>query len=213
MMTPRDSAATSTEIAPTYIVPMPIIGVIVFFATLFGGIFGILPFVVSDDSVALEIGSVAGVMVLFLAWLGFFRAWRTRRKSSKCRLVLEGGSVTAGKPCLFRIDDRGDYLDPQSEPRFALSYRDQFRRVEGHKVYRHGPYLLDVEVGSTFTPGARPFSVRGWFSLNPGQVKPDPPNEHWETETFLILAMSQPSGRRCTFELPYVGESIATEAD
>ena len=192
------------EIAPSSAIPAAILGVIVFLVTLFCGTFAILPFVVPNPSWGLEIGSAVSFVVLVFSWLALFRERRERRSFSDCRLVLEDGFVTSDKPCRFRIVDRGNILNPASAASFSLGYQDEFRRTEGRKVYREGPFLLDVEIPTQFHAGESFPTLEGEFMIRTGDVKSDPPNENWEVRTVIILTMQVVGEGRCKFELPYL---------
>ena len=196
------------EFRPTYTVPLPIIGLIIFFITLFGGIFGILPFVIEDAPVVLRIGSGAGVVVVILSWFGLFRVWTTRRKFAKCVLVLDSGSISPGTSCRFVIEDRGRSLKLTANPRFSLTYQDVFHRKGGRKVYRHGPYILDVEVRSELNTNETYPSVTGEFTVKADQIKTDPLDENWKSETLVLLTLHLPGGRRCKFELPFTAGPV-----
>lgn len=191
------------EIRPTYTVPLLVIGLIVFFVTLFGGIFGMLPFVIEDAPFVLKIGSGAGVIVVFLSWFGLFRAWTTRRKFAYYLLKIETGSVSPGTLTRFVIEDRGSDLNVAASPRFSLSYQDVFHRKGGRKVYTEGPFLLDVKVRSELSANGVYPSMTGEFTVNADEIKTQPPDDDWENQTLVLLTLRLPGGRQCKFELPY----------
>ena len=207
----HNSSPAGREVGPTYTVPLLIMGLIVFFVTLFGVTFAILPSVIEDRPAVLQIVSVVAIMVVLLSWFGLLRAWATRRRLARCRLLLEGDGVSPETPCCFTIEDRGAFLNVATMPRFSLSYQDIFRRTGGRKVYEHGPYVIDAEVSSEFSAKMAYPSVRGEFTLKAGQIKIDPPDENWETRTVVILTMRLPGGRRCKFELPYTPSPATSE--
>ncbi|MEJ2132357.1 MAG: hypothetical protein P8Y95_12255 [Gammaproteobacteria bacterium] len=195
-----EERSPGAELHATHVVPLQAVALGVFFVTVLGATFTILPFVVDDAPFLLEIGSGVAATFVLLSWFGFYRAWRTRRRFAQCVLRLDGGSVYPDRLCRFEIEDERDVL---IDPRFSLSYEDVFRRVGGRKTYTHGPFVLDVEVRWERSADHGRLGVIGEFTVHGDEIKADSPDAHWETRTFVRLAVRVADGRGCHFELPY----------
>jgi hypothetical protein len=196
----REKSSLGAEFRPTHVVPLQAVALGVFFVTVLGATFTILPFAVDDAPFLLKIGSGVAAMLVLISWFGFYRAWKTRRKFAHCILRLDHRSVFPGRLCRFVIEDERDVL---INPRFSLSYQDVFRRKGGRKPYTHGPFVLDVEVRSKRSGDHGQLGVTGEFTVHADQIKADPPDANWETHTLVRLALRLPDGRGCHFELPY----------
>jgi len=188
---------------PTYVVPSVIVGVILFFTTLFGGTFAVLPLVIEDAHAALTWGAVAGVLLVLLSWWWAVSVWRSRMRLSGCCLILDGDGVRPDVPCSFTIENRKGTSVELRGLRFFLSYQDRLRRRGGRKVYLRGPFTLDVDVETREAPEMQT-RADGRFVIKTGQVKPRSSDENWHAETIVILRMKVPGTGKCMFELPYI---------
>lgn len=134
------------EFRPQFIVPLGGVLAVVFIASRFAVAFLMARWQLGQQDALLTGMAVGTATLALLCWVWLFRTIQVRRRFARCHLQLQGGCIQAGAPCRFTITDPDGVFLPSAQPHGRLSYEETFRRKDGRKRYRHGPYELKAPV-------------------------------------------------------------------